>query len=434
MLWRNSNFLHLWSAETVAQFGNQLSIVALPLIAALWLGANAFEMGLLTAAGQFPRLAIGFVAGAWVDRLPRQPVMRAMDFGRALTYALIPLAALAGVLDFRVLLAIALVGGCQAVFFDAAWSAFVPHIVERRHLADANGKLMASVSLAQVLGPALAGTLIAWFSGPKVMAITALTFALSGWFITLIRTDEPRRSRNAKNPTRLMQEVREGFQELLGSRIVRPLTTSAAVLNLGGWIFLSVYVLYMTDDLELSSTGVGLVFACGGAGALAGSMLAAPLARWIGVGRTILAGAIIFGCGNMLVPLAIVVPDHALPLVIASETIAWLSLQVFNINRFSLRQALTPDHLLGRVSSSTMTIIGGVQMVGSLLGGIIGQVFSVHVALVIGTIGMFMAAWWVWDSPVPGIREMPEHPEGAFGDAMPSQTPAPVAGLSTEDR
>ncbi|HWV23821.1 MAG TPA: MFS transporter [Thermomicrobiales bacterium] len=414
VLWRNTNFLHLWSAETVAQFGTQLSIVALPLIAALMLNATPFEMGLLTAAGQFPRLVIGFFAGAWVDRLRRQPIMRTMDFGRAITYAMIPIAAMAGILDFWLLLTIALIGGCQAVFFDAAWSAFIPHIVERKHLSDANGKLMASVSLAQVLGPALAGTLIAWLTGPMVMTITALTFALSGWFITMIRTEEPRRPKDAGNPTRLIQEVREGFQELLGSKVVRPLTTSAAVLNLGGWIFLSVYVLYMADDLGLSSTGIGLVFACGGAGALVGSMIAAPLAVRFGVGRSILVGAIVFGFGNLLVPLAILVPDHALPLVVASETIAWLSLQVFNINRFSLRQALTPDHLLGRVSSSTMTIIGGVQMVGSLLGGIIGQVFSVHVALVIGTIGMFMAAWWIWDSPVPGIRTMPEQPEATF--------------------
>jgi MFS family permease len=213
--------------------------------------------------------------------------------------------------------------------------------------------------------------------------------------------------------------VKEGFRELFRSDIVRPLTTSAAVLNLGGFMFLSVYVLYLAEELGLSPKGIGLVFASGGIGALAGSMIAAPLARRFGVGRTILVGAVVFGTSNLLVPLAIVVPDHALPLVVASETISWLSLQVFNINRFSLRQALTPDHLLGRIASSTMTIVGGVQMIGSLLGGIIGQVFSVHTALIIGTIGMFLAAWWIWDSPIPAIREMPEHPEEAFVEAEP---------------
>jgi MFS family permease len=418
-LWHNTNFLNLWSAETVAQFGAQLSIVAIPLIAALTLKSNALEMGLLAASGQAPRLLIGFFAGAWVDRLRRQPIMQAMDFGRALTYLIIPLAALMDALSFELLLAVAIIGGCQAVFFDAAWAAIIPHLVERRHLSDANGKLMASVSLAQILGPALAGTLIAWMTGPMVMVITALTFALSGWFITRIRTTETRPGRDAAKPSRILHEVKEGFGELLGSDIVRPLTTSAAVLNLGGFMFLSVYVLYLADDLGLSPKGIGLVFASGGIGALAGSMMAAPLARRFGVGRTILVGAVVFGTANLLVPLAILVPDHALPLVVASETISWLSLQVFNINRFSLRQALTPDHLLGRISSSTMTIVGGVQMIGSLLGGIIGQVFSVHTSLIIGTIGMFLAAWWIWDSPIPAIREMPEHPEEAFVEAEP---------------
>lgn len=413
-LWQNSNFLHLWSAETVAQFGSQLSLVAIPLIAAITLHANALEMGILAASGQAPRLLIGFFAGAWVDRLRRQPIMKAMDFGRALTYLVIPFAAMLDALTFEVLLVVAIVGGCQAVFFDAAWSAIIPHLVERKHLSDANGKLMASVSLAQILGPALAGTLIAWMSGPMVMTITAMTFALSGIFITQIRTTEPRRSRSETQPTRIVAEIREGFQELLGSDLVRPLTTSAAVLNFGGFIFLSVYVLYMADDLGLSSTGIGLVFASGGAGALVGSLVAAPLATRFGVGRTILGGALAFGTGNLLVPLAIVVPDYALPLIVASETIAWLSLQIFNINRFSLRQALTPDHLLGRIASSTMTIIGGVQMLGSLLGGIIGQVFSVHTALIVGTIGMFIAAWWIWDSPIPAIHDMPEEPEISF--------------------
>lgn len=164
-------------------------------------------------------------------------------------------------------------------------------------------------------------------------------------------------------PSRLLLEIREGFREPFGSDLVRLLTTSAAVLNLGGFIFLSVYVLYMTDDLSLSSRGIGLVFASGGVGALAGSMVAAPLARRFGVGRTILGGALIFSSGNLLVPIALVVPNHALPLVVIAESVSWLSLQVFNINRFSLRQALTPDRLLGRIASSSMTIIGGVQMI-----------------------------------------------------------------------
>lgn len=416
-LWQNRDFLNLWSAETISQFGTQLGIVAIPLIAALTLHASPIEMGILAAAGQAPRLVVGFFAGAWVDRMRRRPIMITMDIGRALTYAAIPTAAMLDLLSFPILLAVALLAGAQSVFFDAAWSATVPDIVGRRDLADANGKLMGSVSLAQVMGPALAGTLIALLTGPKTMGITAATFAGSGWFLTRIRKAEQRQEGHERGPANILLEVREGFHELWRSRLVRPLTTSSAVINFGGFMFLAVYVLFMTDDLGLSEQGVGLVFAAGGIGALGASVAAAPLARRFGVGRTILWGAVVFGAANFLVPLAILIPDYALPLVVVSETTAWFGLQIFNVNRFSLRQALTPNHLMGRVASSSMTIFGGAQLIGSLAGGIIGQVFSVHIALYVSVGVMFLAAWWVLDSPVPGIDEMPEGPETAASPA-----------------
>ncbi len=272
---------------------------------------------------------------------------------------------------------------------------------------------MASVSLAQVTGPALAGTLIAWLSGPVVMAITSATFGMSAWFLQHIRKPEVRRERDVTSPTRLMEEVREGLRELMGSRIVRPLTTSSMVINLGGNMFMSVYVLYMAQDLGLSSRGIGLVYASGGIGALVASMIAAPLATRFGVGRTVLWSAGAFGIANLFVPMAILVPEYALPLIVFSELAAWMSLQVFNVNRFSLRQALTPDHLMGRVSSSTLTLVGGAQLTGSLLGGVIGQVFSVHVALFVSVGIMALAAGVVWASSIPSIGEMPDGPEVA---------------------
>lgn len=410
-LWRNRDFLNLWSAETIAQLGHQLGIVAIPLIAALTLRASPLEMGILAAAGQLPRLAVGFFAGAWVDRLRRKPIMIAMNLGRALTYAAIPIGAMLDVLSFPLLLAVALIAGVQAVFFDAAWSAFIPNLVARRELPDANGKLMASMSLAQVAGPAMAGTLIALLTGPMTMGITAVTFAGAGWMLTRIRKDEARQETAGQAVPNILEEVREGFHELWRSRVVRPLTTSSMMINLGGFMFMAVYVLYMTEDLGLSEQGIGLVFAAGGIGALGASVAAAPLARRLGIGRSILWSAIIFGAANFLVPAAILVPEYALPLVVVSETVAWFGLQVYNVNRFSLRQALTPNHLMGRVASSSITIFGGAQLVGSLLGGVVGQVLSVHAALFVSVGVMLLSVWWIWDSPVPGIVRMPDGPD-----------------------
>jgi predicted MFS family arabinose efflux permease len=321
---------------------------------------------------------------------------------------------------------VSVLGGCQTVFFNAAWSATVPHLVDREHLNEANGKLISSFSLAQVSGPAVAGTLVSWLTGPVTMWIQSMTFATSGWFISRIQKPETPHDRAALETPHFWREMREGFHALVGSRVVRPLTTSAAVLNLGGSIFLAVYVLYMTNDLGLSSRGIGLVFAAGGAGSLVGSIIASPLANRLGVGRSILWGAIGFSVFSLFVPFAIFVPAIALPLVVISEAGAWGTLQVFNVNRFSLRQALTPDHLLGRVSSSSMTIIGGMQMFGALIGGVIGDVFSIHTALISGSVGMFVAVWWVWDSPIPAIRVLPDHPDDALLHVM-EEAPASAA-------
>jgi predicted MFS family arabinose efflux permease len=406
-LWGHTDFLYVWAAETISQFGAQISVFAVPLIAAITLDASPLEMGVLAAAGPAPRLAIGFIAGAWADRLPRRPIMIATDIGRMFSSAIVPIAALTGHFNFTILLLAAVLGGLQSVFFDAAWAAMLPKLVGSGNLTDATSKLMGSASLAQVLGPALGGVLVGWIGGPPAMWIPVITFAGSAWFLMRIRAPEvvPDRSANA---TSMWMEVREGLGELWREPVVRAIINSSMVLNFGGFIFLSVYVLFLTHDLGLGSNSVGLVFAMGGIGALLGTIIAPRLAGRLGVGRSILIGAIAFGASNLLVPLAFHMPKVALAAVVTSEFCAWMSLMVFNVNRFALRQAMTPDHLRGRMAASSMTLVSGATMLGSLAGGVIGDVWGVHEALYVGIVVMAMAALWVWRSPVPGIAVMPE--------------------------
>ncbi|MGN6032701.1 MAG: MFS transporter, partial [Thermomicrobiales bacterium] len=199
-------------------------------------------------------------------------------------------------------------------------------------------------------------------------------------------------------------------------------------INLAGYIFLGVYVLYMKDDLHLSDLGVGLVFAAGGVGAVIGSLLAAPLASRFGSGRTIVWSSVAFGVGGVTVPLAILVPDHALPLVVFAEFAQWLALLVFNTNRLALRQALTPDRLQGRVAATSQVLTMGMQPIGSLLGGIIGSVWSVQAALVVGVVGMFLAFLFVWFSPTREIHDLPAEPDPSLlraANAIPVD-PAPA--------
>lgn len=406
-LWRHADFLNVWAAESISQFGSQISIFAIPLIAAITLDATPLEMGILSAAGPAPRLAIGFIAGAWADRLPRRPIMIATDAGRMLASAMIPITALSGNLSFAVLLTIAVITGMQSVFFDSAWAALLPNMVRKSQLTDATSKLMGSASLAQIVGPALGGLIVGLVGGPPAMWIPVITFAVSAWFLLRVRTPEIRPDRSV-DASSMWMEVREGFTEMWREPVVRALINSSMVLNFGGLIFLSVYVLFMANDLGLSSQGMGLVFASGGAGALVGTIVAPLIANRIGVGRSILVGAIAFGVSNLPVPLAFYFPEIALEAVVIAETGAWLSLMVFNVNLFALRQAMTPDKLRGRIAASSMTLVSGSTMMGSLTGGFIGEIISVHAALYVGIVIMAMAAIWVWRSPVPGIIDFPD--------------------------
>lgn len=414
-LWQNPDFLHLWTAETISQFGSQISIVAIPLLAVFMLHATPFEMGLLATAGSLPFLLIGLVAGAWVDRLPKRPLMIATDLGRSFCLMLIPVSAALDLLSFWLLLAISFSVDVLSVFFNAAYAALLPRIVHRDQLTAANGRLLGSASIAQVVGPALGGVFVAVVSAPVTMLLNAATFLGSGWFIGKIRFDETTTTAAAHPAGRhLGREIREGLHALVASPVLRSITASTAMNNLAGYIFLSVYVLYMTEDLGLSTEGVGLVYAAGGVGALIGSVLASPLTTRFGAGRTIVWSSVAFGAGGVTVPLAILAPNHALPLVVFAEFAQWLALLVFNTNRIALRQALTPDRLQGRVSASSQVLTGGMQPIGSFLGGVIGSVWSVQAALLVGVFGMFLAFLFVWFSPTREIQTLPHEPDDAL--------------------
>jgi len=411
-LWSNRDFMNLWGAETIAQLGAQITPVAIPLLAALTLGASPFQMGILTASSGVPVLLIGPIAGAWIDRHRRKPIMMAMDIGRALVLLAIPLAALLGVLSIPLLVAVSFLVGAQTVAFNAAYVSILPSLVQRTELSAANGKLYSSMSIAQVAGPAAGGSLVALVSAPVVVLLNSATYLGSALFIGRIGAEEPPPA--TRSHPHLWREIREGFTALFASPVLRAISLSSATINLAGWMFLAVYVLYMTDDLGLSPTGVGLVFASGGVGALIGSILAPRLSSRLGVGRTLVWSAMGFSVFGLTVPMAILAPGYALPLVIFAELMQWMTLVVFNVIALSLRQSLTPNRLLGQVAASNQVLAQGMMPIGSFLGGVVGSVFSVQAALLAGVAGMFAAAAWVWFSPAMGIGQMPAAPDEAL--------------------
>jgi MFS family permease len=404
-LWRHPGFVKLWAASAISDVGSQVSALALPLIAALTLGATPWQMGLLSAAGSAPALLVGLFAGVWVDRLRRRPLLIATDLGRAAVLLTIPLASALGALRIEILYAVALSAGVLTVLFDVAHLSFVPSLVERERLVEGNSKLEATASAAQVAGPSLGGVLVGLLGAAFAVLIDALSFIASALFISRIRATEPPPA--GAGGGGVAAEIGEGLRVVLTHRILRVLAGCSATTNLFGRMFLAVYVLYMTRDLGLGSVGVGFVFATGGLGSLAGALVAGPVTRRFGPGPTMIGAQLFFGLTGMAVPLAVLVPRVALPMIVASEFGQWMAVIVYYVNAVSVRQALTPDRLQGRVNATMRFIAGGALPIGAVLGGALGGVIGLPWTLVVAEFGMLLAFLWLLLSAVRTLRLLP---------------------------
>jgi MFS family permease len=417
-LWRSPVFLRFWGADASLDLARQSSIVVIPLIGALTLDASPFEMGVLGAAATAPSLLISLVAGVWVDKLPRRATMIIAALARSLLALSIPVLWWFDLLGVWLLAAIAFLGGTTALFFDLSRLAWLPSLVGRTRLADANGKMNASKSTAQMLGPTIGGAVAGAASPPLAMLLDAPASLGSALLTRGVPVDTSHSSSNTPKGSAWRQGV-EGLELSLRNPILRATIGSSGLTSLFGHVFLAVYVLYMANSLGLSSFEIGLVFGIGGFGALIGSFLAAPLAQRFGVGRTISAGWLLFGLGGLPIPLAILVPEYALPLVIISEFFQWLVLPLAEVTQLSLRQAITPDNYLGRVSASYRFFVAGMIPVGSILGGTLGSLIGLQATLLIGVFGMLAAFVWIVASPIRSIGVHPKEPlnlEPATGD------------------
>jgi predicted MFS family arabinose efflux permease len=401
---RNGDFAHLWAAQTVSQIGTQFSVVVLPLLAAVTLSASPLALGLLSAAAGLPHLLFGLLAGAWVDRLPRRPLMIAADLGRFALMATIPIAAWRGILTVELLIAIAFFVEALTVFFDIAYLAYLPSLVAGDQLVEANSRLEASASASQVIGPAFGGTLVRLLGAPNAMLIDAVSYLASAFMLARIKVQEVIAREETDNG--ILRQIAEGLVRLWRDPLLRPLALASGAVNFGGWVFLSIYVLYLTRTLGIDAGVVGLVFAMGGVGALAGSMLATPARRRWGTGPVLLGSMLLFGLFGLTVPLAVAFPRYALPLIVAAELLQWLALTIYNINAVSLRQEVTPQALLGRISGSMRFISIGMWPLGSLVGGYLGGKIGLPATLVVGALGMLLAFLPLVFSSIPRLREI----------------------------
>jgi MFS family permease len=409
-LWRNADFLKLWSAETVSQFGTQVSQLALPLAAVLVLDASAFQVAALGTVEFLPFILFTLPAGVWVDRLPRRPILIAGDFGRAALLASIPIAYLADALTLGQLYVVGFLIGIFTVFFDVAYMSYLPALVEREHIIEGNSKLEVSRSSAQIGGPGFGGVLVQIFTAPYAILVDAVSFLGSGLFILRIRKQEPRpeaASNEEKDTPSLWTELKEGLQFVLGNPNLRAQAGCTATSNFFSSVAFAIIIVFLVRELGLSPGVIGVVFSVGSVGSLLAAFAATRISQRFGIGPTTIAMALIFGPTTFLVAFA-PAGNGAIPFLVVAQLLFGFSVVVYNIVQVSYRQAICPPQLQGRMNSVMRFLVWGTIPLGSLTGGALAGWIGLRETIVVGAIGGTSSVLWILFSPQRRLRDMPE--------------------------
>lgn len=413
----NRDYLHLWSAQGISAFGSQITLVALPLVAILTLDATPFEVAALTALELLPFLLLGAPAGVWVDRLRRRPLLVLTDFGRAASLLSIPLAYWLGDLTLPHVYAVALVNGALTVFFTLAYHAYLPTLVERRELVEANARFEATETLARLGGPASGGGLVAFLSAPVAILADAVSFVVSGAMLLRIRKreDAGRALRSRAHERGFRSELGEGARLVLRDEYVRSILATTAVVNVGFGMVWAILLVYAVRDLGLGAGVVGLTLSAGELGGLLGAVAVGRVIGWVGPGPVVVGAALLFGPAFLV--LAAAPSSMPLPFFALGWAIVSFASVVFNATTVGIRQARVPLRLQGRVVGVSRTVVWGVTPLGALLGGALGSAVGLREALLAGAAVSLLAAIPALLSPLRNLRSLPAsselEPEGS---------------------
>jgi MFS family permease len=397
--------MRLWSAQTISQFGSQVTLLALPLAAIVVLDASAFEVAVLSAAEGAPWLLFSLPVGAWVDRVLRKPILVVADVGRAFVLLSVPLAYALDALTIWQLYAVGFATGVLTVFFDVAYQSYLPSLVERSQLEEGNSKLEVSRSGAQLAGPGVAGALVDLVTAPVAILVDALSFLASAAWLSRIEREERLEARGVER-TRLAAEILEGLRFVARNPYLRPSMVYVAVFNFFTNVIFAIFLVYAVRRLDLSPAVIGLVLAIGSIGFLVGAFLAPRVSARLGVGTTMVASAAVAGLALFLIPLA--PPSNAIPFLIASGVIVDFAIVLYNVTGISLFQAITPDRLLGRMNASRRFVVWGVLPLGSLAGGALASTIGLRETLFVGAAGASVSFLPLLFSPLRSVERIAE--------------------------
>lgn len=405
-LWRHPDFLRLWTSMTITSFGAQITNLALPLTAAVLLHATPLEMGILVALETLPFALVSLHAGVLLDRVRKLPIVILTDVGRGVVLLALPLAAYLGSLSIEILYAVGFLCGVQNVVGGAAYQVLLAQMAGRRRLVEANAKISLGETSAALVGPGLAGGLIQYLTAPFAIVFDAVTFFLSALLLRRVRAinDVP----HAGPRQSVTAEIAEGLKLVRDNRTLLALAWLAGLWQLLHHMQLAVLILFATRELELSAGAIGITYAFGGLGCVLAAALAQRLAARLGVGASIVYGllftAIAWQAFGFIDGGAIVA---TVALGAAMFTFDFGSV-LFGINYLALRQAITPDRLLGRMTATMRFLTVAMAPLGSFAGGALASAIGLrNTLLTIGALGLALAAAAILWSPVRRHRQLP---------------------------
>jgi MFS family permease len=421
-LWRDRNFLTLWSGQALSQFGAQITELAIPVLAVLMLEATEWEVGVLNAAQVAAFLVVGLPAGAWIDRMRKRHVMIVADGVRAVALGTLPVLALLGALEIWHMIVVALIMGVATVFFDVSNQSIIPSLVRTNQIAEANGKLQSTEQLAGLAGPAFGGWLVGVLAAPLAIFITVGTYLAS--FVALLFTRDHEQLRAPEDHKPLVHEIGEGLRWVFGNPLLRRIVGTTGVANFFGTFTTTLLPIFALRELGLTPQMFGIVFSLSAVGGLLGAIATPHIVKRIGEARAIPISAIAFCIAPLFLPAISLVPALAFPLLIVQFFVSSFTILLYNITQVTFRQRITPPRLLGRMNASIRFVVWGVMPIGALLAGALGTWIGTVPTLWIAACGELLAGLFVVIGPFWGMRELPdaheEHTTGGPAAAAPA--------------
>jgi Na+/melibiose symporter-like transporter len=413
-LWRSPDFRNLWASVVISTYGSLLRGSAMIYAAIFLLHAPPADIGILRLAELIPAFVTGLVAGVWVDRMRRRPVLIGADLLRAAVLVTVPLAAWLGILSFPHLLLTAAIVSALSVFFDVAYEAFLPSLLPNRQLIEANSKITAGAAVTEALSFSSGGWLVQILSAPATLAIDAVTFIGSALFISRVRDAETSGSggleaSEKESPGTFLQEAVEGIQATWRQPLLRGMILAALSINAGFGVFGTSMIYYLNQRVGFDPGVLGMIFAIGGFSSLAGALLAQRISH-ARLGPVMIGALVLTVIGQAFVPLASEVGLLALALLVGQQLLTDGALTLFDINQVSLRQAITPAHLLGRVNACVRVAEFGAVLAGTLVATVASEVVGLRASLWIGVGFTALAVAGLALSPVRKIDHIPAAP------------------------